>query len=69
MENVILNNGVKMALLGFCTYLLRDGFECEQAVLNALNVGYRLIGAAVYNNQDSVGRAIKKGMSNGKKSL
>ena len=61
MENVILNNGVKMPLLGFGTYLLRDGFECEQSVLNALNIGYRLIDtAAVYNNEDSVGKALKK---------
>ena len=50
-----------MPLLGFGTYLLRDGFECEQSVLNALNIGYRLIDtAAVYNNEDWVGRAIKK---------
>ena len=50
-----------MPLLGFGTYLLRDGLECEQAVLNALNIGYRLIDtAAVYNNEESVGRAIKK---------
>lgn len=61
MENVILNNGIKMPLLGFGTYLLRDGFEFEQSVLNALNIGYRLIDTAtVYNNEDSVGRAIKK---------
>jgi len=61
MENVILNNGVRMPLLGFGTYLLRDGLECEQSVLNALNIGYRLIDtAAVYNNEESVGRAIKK---------
>ena len=61
MENVLLNNGVKMPLLGFGTYLLRDGFECEQSVLNALNIGYRLIDtAAAYNNEDSVGRSIKK---------
>ncbi|CAM3914672.1 Aldo/keto reductase [Pedobacter westerhofensis] len=61
MENVTLNNGVKMPLLGFGTYLLRDGLECEQAVLNALNTGYRLIDtAAVYYNEESVGRAIKK---------
>ena len=61
MENVILNNGVKMPLLGFGTYLLRDGFECEQAVLNALHTGYRLIDTAqVYTNEQSVGRAIKK---------
>lgn len=61
MENVILNNGVKMPLLGFGTYLLQDGFECERSVLNALNIGYRLIDtAAVYCNEESVGRAIKK---------
>jgi len=61
MEKLILNNGVTMPLLGFGTYLLRDGLGCEQAVLNALNIGYRLIDtAAVYNNEESVGRAIKK---------
>jgi len=50
-----------MPLLGFGTYLLRDGLECEQSVLNALNIGYRLIDtAAAYNNEESVGRAIKK---------
>ncbi len=61
MENVTLNNGVKMPLLGFGTYLLQGGLECEQAVLNALNIGYRLIDtAAAYQNEESVGRAIKK---------
>lgn len=50
-----------MPLLGYGTYLLRDGSECEQAVLNALTIGYRLIDtAAVYCNEESVGRAIKK---------
>jgi diketogulonate reductase-like aldo/keto reductase len=59
--NIILNNGIEMPLLGFGTYLLRDGVVCEQAVLNALHTGYRLIDtAAVYNNEESVGRAIKK---------
>ncbi|MEX8547988.1 MAG: aldo/keto reductase [Mucilaginibacter sp.] len=59
--NITLNNGIKMPLLGFGTYLLRDGLECEQSVLNALNIGYRLIDtAAAYYNEESVGRAIKK---------
>lgn len=50
-----------MPLLGFGTYLLRDGSACEQSVLQALNTGYRLIDtAAAYHNEDSVGRAIKK---------
>ena len=56
-----LNNGIKMPLLGFGTYLLRDGSACEQSVLNAINAGYRLIDtAAAYHNEQSVGRAIKK---------
>ncbi|UPK67615.1 aldo/keto reductase [Chitinophaga filiformis] len=59
--DITLNNGIEMPLLGFGTYLLRDGSACEQAVLNALNVGYRLIDtAAAYHNEESVGRAIKK---------
>lgn len=50
-----------MPLLGFGTYLLRDGSMCEQAVLHALNIGYRLIDtAAAYYNEESVGSAIKK---------
>jgi 2,5-diketo-D-gluconate reductase A len=59
--NITLNNGIKMPLLGFGTYLLPDGLACEQSVLNALNCGYRLIDtAAAYYNEESVGRAIKK---------
>jgi 2,5-diketo-D-gluconate reductase A len=59
--NITLNNGIKMPLLGFGTYLLPEGLACEQSVLNALNIGYRLIDtAAAYNNEESVGRAIKK---------
>lgn len=61
MMNITLNNGIKMPTLGFGTYLLPDGLACEQSVLNALNIGYRLIDtAAAYHNEESVGRAIKK---------
>jgi 2,5-diketo-D-gluconate reductase A len=61
MMNITLNNGIKMPLLGFGTYLLPAGSACEQSVLNALNIGYRLIDtAAAYHNEESVGRAIKK---------
>ncbi|MDJ1470608.1 aldo/keto reductase [Cytophagaceae bacterium DM2B3-1] len=59
--NITLNNGVKMPLLGFGTYLLREGSQCEQSVLHALHSGYRLIDtAAAYGNEESVGKAIKK---------
>nr|WP_240625699.1 aldo/keto reductase [Spirosoma pollinicola] len=58
--NVTLNNGIKMPLLGFGTYLL-TGSACEQSVLHALRIGYRLIDtAAAYQNEESVGRAIKQ---------
>ena len=61
MLDITLNNGLKMPLLGFGTYLLRDGLACEQAVLQALASGYRLLDtAAAYANEESVGRAIKK---------
>ena len=50
-----------MPLLGFGTYQLHNGAACEQAVLQALNTGYRLVDtAAAYGNEESVGRAIKK---------
>lgn len=50
-----------MPLLGFGTYLLGNGSACEQSVVNALSIGYRLIDtAAAYHNEQSVGRAIKK---------
>jgi 2,5-diketo-D-gluconate reductase A len=65
MLYINLNNGIKMPLLGFGTYLLRDGLECEQAVLQALTRGYRLLDtAAAYANEESVGRAIKKSQIN-----
>ena len=37
-----------------------DAKECEQAVTDALNAGYRLIDtAAAYMNEEAVGAAIK----------
>ncbi|CUW47898.1 aldo/keto reductase [Novacetimonas hansenii] len=56
---VTLNNGVEMPLLGFGVYQMADAVECETAVLEALQTGYRLIDtAAAYENEEAVGRAI-----------
>ena len=61
MKNIILNNGVKMPILGFGVYQILDEKICEEAVLNALKAGYRLIDtAAAYKNEEAVGRAIKR---------
>jgi 2,5-diketo-D-gluconate reductase A len=60
MKNVILNNGVEMPILGFGVFQIPDPKECEQAVLDAIETGYRLIDtAASYMNEKAVGDAIK----------
>ncbi|WP_345757706.1 aldo/keto reductase [Ligilactobacillus salivarius] len=61
MKFVELNNGVKMPQLGFGVFQIPDLKECEQAVLDAIDSGYRLIDtAAAYHNEEVVGAAIKK---------
>ena len=61
MEFVTLNNGVKMPLEGFGVFQVPDPAQCEQAVLDAIAAGYRLIDtAAAYMNEQAVGAAIQK---------
>ncbi|MNQ29676.1 Glyoxal reductase [compost metagenome] len=61
MQNIKLNNGVEMPILGFGVFQIPDATECEKAVLEAINCGYRLIDtAASYGNETAVGNAIKK---------
>ncbi|WP_289001141.1 aldo/keto reductase [uncultured Megasphaera sp.] len=60
METIKLNNGVKMPLEGFGVFQVDDLQICEQAVLEAIQTGYRLIDtASVYMNEEAVGRALK----------
>ena len=55
----ILNNGVKMPVLGLGVY--KSGEDTKQAVLDALAVGYRHIDtAALYKNEAMVGEAIRE---------
>jgi 2,5-diketo-D-gluconate reductase A len=61
MENVTLNNGIKMPILGFGVFQVPDPAECERSVRDAIATGYRLIDtAASYGNEEAVGQAIKK---------
>lgn len=61
MEYVTLNNGVKMPKEGFGVFQVPDPAQCEQAVLDAIASGYRLIDtAAAYMNEEAVGEAIAK---------
>ena len=59
MRKIKLNNGIEMPTLGFGVYQI-DEKHCEQAVLDAIDVGYRLIDTATaYQNEHQVGNAIK----------
>ena len=61
MMYVELNNGVKMPILGYGVFQITDPKECERCVLDAIDVGYRLIDTAqAYGNEEAVGNAIKK---------
>lgn len=59
MKKVKLNNGVEMPAIGFGVYQVSDEKVCQQAVSDAIEVGYRLIDtASSYMNEEAVGRAI-----------
>ncbi|GIV75770.1 MAG: 2,5-diketo-D-gluconic acid reductase [Litorilinea sp.] len=50
-----------MPILGYGVFQIPDLAECERCVLDALEVGYRLIDtAASYGNEAAVGAAIKR---------
>ena len=60
MKSYTLNNGVSIPVLGFGTWKAENGEVAYQAVLEALKAGYRHIDtAAIYKNEESVGRAIR----------
>jgi 2,5-diketo-D-gluconate reductase A len=60
MQNITLNNGVEMPILGFGVFQITDSAECEKSVLDAIEAGYRLIDtAASYQNEKEVGKAIR----------
>ena len=57
-RHVTLNNGVQMPILGFGVYQIPPD-ETEQAVTDALAIGYRHRDTAEsYRNEEAVGRAI-----------
>lgn len=60
IPSVTLNNGIKMPAIGFGVFQIPEE-QTEQSVYDALMVGYRSIDtAASYQNEEAVGRAIKR---------
>ena len=61
MEELQLNNGFKLPLLGFGVYQIGDLDECRRRVASALDWDYRLIDtAAFYGNERAVGDALRE---------
>lgn len=60
MDQVNLNNGLAMPTLGFGVFQIPDPAQCERAVVDAIDAGYRLIDtAASYMNEAAVGAGIR----------
>ena len=66
MEYITLNTGAKMPLEGFGVFQIPDLTECEEVVYNAIKTGYRLLDtAAAYANEEAVGKAVARAISDG----
>ena len=60
MEYITLNDGNKMPQLGFGLFQITNLTKANQAVRDAIDVGYRLFDtAAAYGNEEAVGAAIR----------
>ena len=61
MNRIRLNNGVEMPMEGFGVFQVNDQAQCERAVREAIDSGYRLIDtASSYKNEEAVGRALRQ---------
>ena len=61
IPTITLNNGMEMPRIGYGVFRMKDPEECEEAVVQAIQSGYRLIDtAAAYENEEAVGRAIRR---------
>lgn len=62
-DTTTLYNGVKMPWLGIGVFKVEEGPELVNAVKSAIKNGYRSIDtAAIYNNEEGVGQAIREGI-------
>lgn len=60
MNDVLLNNGVKVPWIGLGTFPMK-GDECKNAVISAAKAGYRLFdSAAAYRNAEVLGKTLNE---------
>lgn len=61
MKTFKLSNDIEIPAIGFGTWQIEDGEKVIQAVLTAINDGYRHIDTAfIYQNEKGIGQAIKQ---------
>ena len=59
IENIKMNNGLEIPCIGYGTYKVSVDKDGVQVVKDAIEAGYRLLDtAAMYNNEEEVGKAI-----------
>ncbi|PVU91262.1 hypothetical protein BB559_004207 [Furculomyces boomerangus] len=60
-RTVLLNNGLRMPILGFGTFKMTDKDLLKQLVKDSIKVGYRHIDTATaYQNEDAIGEALEE---------
>ena len=60
MQYRSLSNGVKLPMIGYGTFQIKDAAQCERCVSEALEAGYRLFDtAASYENEAAIGRSLR----------
>lgn len=60
MKEIALSNGMRIPTLGYGVFGITDPAQCERAVIDAVEAGYRLIDTAPgYENEEAVGRAVR----------
>lgn len=60
MKEIALSNGMRIPTLGYGVFGITDPEQCERAVIDAVEAGYRLIDTAPgYENEEAVGRAVR----------
>lgn len=62
-DTTTLRNGVKMPWFGIGVFKVEEGPELVNAVKSAIKYGYRSVDtAAIYENEEGVGKGIKEGL-------
>lgn len=60
MQHITLNTGAQIPIVGYGVFQIPDAAQCERSVIDAIDVGYRLIDtAASYMNEEAVGRGLR----------